>query len=144
MVDAAVVALIKTLRALAAGGLGIGHQCLGAQVHASPAGAITNKRSRQVLPGVGRVILRWRCLIGGRERIGTPLTPSDRIWQRMVAGQVPVQNISPIKKQQPRQRQPITLTQGLLAITLAGPEVNRWDHPYKGSTISKHQQISGF
>ena len=87
---------------------------------------------------MGRVILRWRCLIGGRERIGTPLTASDRIWQGMVAWQVPVQNISPLDKQQPRQGEPVAIAQGLLAIPLAWPEVNRRDHTYKGSTISEH------
>ena len=62
----------------------------------------------------------------------------------MVARELPVQNISPLDKQQPRQGEPVAIAQGLLAIPLAWPEVNRWDHPYKGSTVSEHQQISGF
>ena len=62
----------------------------------------------------------------------------------MVARELPVQNISPLQQQQPRQRQPITIAQGLLAVTLARPEVNRWDHTHQGSTISQYQQISGF
>jgi hypothetical protein len=61
----------------------------------------------------------------------------------MVAGQVPVQNISPLDKQQPRQRQSVAIAQGLLAITLAEPEVNLWDHTYKGSTISEHRLQQG-
>ena len=88
--------------------------------------------------------MRWCWLIGGRECIGALLPPGDRILQRMVARELPVQNISPLNKQQPRQRQPVAITQGLLAITLAGPEVNGWDHPYKGSTISEYQQIGCF
>ena len=55
-----------------------------------------------------------------------------------------MQNISPLNKQQPRQRQSVAIAQGLLPVTLARPEVNRRDHTYKGSTVSEHQQISGF
>jgi hypothetical protein len=62
----------------------------------------------------------------------------------MVAWQVPVQNISPLDKQQPRQRQPVAIAQGLLTVTLTRPEVNRRDHTHQGSTISEHQQIGGF
>ncbi len=73
--------------------------------------------------------LRWRFLAGRREGIGALLSPGDRIRQGIVAGEVPVQNITPVEKQQPRQRQPIAIAQGLLPIPLAGPEVGRWDHP---------------
>jgi hypothetical protein len=62
----------------------------------------------------------------------------------VVSRQVPVENVTPLQQQQAGQGIPVAIAQGLLPITLARPEVNRRDHTYKGSTISEHQQISGF